>query len=501
MILGTASHVGKSLLTLALCRALRARGVRVAPFKAVNIALNSWVAQDGGELAIAQAQQAIAAGAEPDVRMNPVLMKPGAGARAHLVVRGRSAPEIEALPATTRRATLRRVILESYAELAARYDLIVIEGSGSTAEINLVEDELSNLWLAGQVGARCVLVADVDRGGVFAAILGTLDLLREDDRARLVGFVVNKFVGDPAGFAGGVDLLVSRSGLPCLGVVPVLPELQLKDEDALALGAAEAHRTGASVGVAVVKLPHVANLSDFDALRAEPSVALSFVGDPREIRQPDLLILPGTRSTLADLSWLRERGWDAALRERVRRGGRVIGICGGMQMLGSRVEDPYGVEAPAGSVAEGVGVLPISTLMAKDKTTYQVRGRFLGGALQGREVHGYEIHMGRSVPDAPAITPLLELRRQPGGDVVLDGVTAHDDRIWGTYVHGLFDDDDVRRALLDALHVDRGLPSLAAVRPYSRGGYLAEIERWTRHVSSAIDFASLERLLLEAAPR
>ncbi|RKH54619.1 cobyric acid synthase, partial [Corallococcus llansteffanensis] len=312
MVLGTASNVGKSLLAVALCRHLRSQGRAVAPFKAVNIALNSWVTAAGEEMGMAQAQQALAAGAEPESSMNPVLIKPGAGGRAQLVVRGRMAPELDPLSPDERRARLREVIREGYEQLAARYDTLVLEGSGSTAELNLAEEDLSNLSVARMSGASCILVADIERGGVFASLLGTFALLSQADKARFVGFVINKFAGDPAYFTEGVRLLEERSGLPCLGVIPVLPGLRLKDEDLLALphpdeGAASGQVPG--VRVAVVKLPHLSNFSDFVPLLGEPGVELRYVEHPADLGDVELVVLPGSKSTLADLAWLRAEGW------------------------------------------------------------------------------------------------------------------------------------------------------------------------------------------------
>jgi adenosylcobyric acid synthase len=494
MVLGTASNVGKSLLTLAFCRFLRNQGLRVTPFKALNIALNSWVTVDGCEMGLAQAEQALAAGCEPDPRMNPVLVKPGSSNRAQFILRGKLATDLESLPAEERRERLRSAIRESYGELSSQYDAMILEGSGSTAEVNLWRNDISNLWLARVADARCVLVADIDRGGVFASILGTLALLSAEDRSRFEGFIINKFQGSIKDLSEGVRFLEAQSGIPCLGVIPMLPNLHLRGEDILALKRFAVRSTEASVRIIVIRLPHMANFSDFEPLAAEPSVDLIYSSHPDEPIRADLLILPGTKDTFADLSWILRTGWANVISKHIDERRRVLGICGGMQMLGSVIEDPHGVEAAPGTVANGLQLLPIRTIMQRDKELKRVRGRTIGDTIPNELIRGYEIHMGRVEAEGPGYTPLFQLERDPEGTTAFEGAIGAGGMVLGTHIHSLFDEDDFRRAFLNLLRSERGLPPLLSVHPYSAQGYEREIDRWTTHVLLEMGSASLDRL-------
>jgi adenosylcobyric acid synthase len=499
MLLGTASNVGKSLMTVALCRWLHRHGKAVAPFKALNVALNSYPAAEGGEIGMAQAQQAIAAGLFPSVNMNPVLIKPGGNGHTQLILRGKVSRDYDpTLPASAHSA-VQEVILRSYHELLRRYEIVVLEGSGSPVEMNLKDRDFANLWMAEAADAKCVLVADIERGGVFASVVGTWALLSPAERSRFVGFVINKFYGNADAFSDGVRFIESRTGLRCLGVIPYLPNLHLKDEDSLDLQPfrlrGRAVSSNDSLRIGVVRYPHISNFTDFDALAQEPSVELKYCQQPADCEAVDLLILPGTKSTVADLTWLRSQRLDEVVSRLRGKGVRVFGICGGMQMLGERIEDPYGVEVAGGGVCDGLGLLPIRTVMAASKVTVPVQARMADSLFCSSTLEGYEIHMGRSEPTEERTVPLLNVCGLQADDFQPDGAQSPDGRVWGTYVHGLFDNDDFRLAFLNLLRREKGADELQAVQPYSEHGYFAEVDRWTDHVIRNLDSDFLTALL------
>jgi adenosylcobyric acid synthase len=507
MLLGTSSNVGKSLITVALCRWLHRHGKAVAPFKALNVALNSYPAVEGGEIGMAQAQQAVAAGLSPSVDMNPVLIKPGGNGQTQLILRGKVSNDYEpTLPASSHSA-VQEVILRSYRELLRRYEILVLEGSGSPVEMNLKDRDVANLWMAEAADAKCVLVADIERGGVFASVVGTWALLTPAEKRRFVGFVINKFYGKADAFSDGVRFLESRTGLRCLGVIPYLPNLHLKDEDSLDLQPlrlrGRAERSTNSLRIGVVRYPHISNFTDFDALAQESSVDLAYCQRPSDCEGLDLLILPGTKSTAADLAWLHSQGLTESISRLRGKGVRVFGICGGMQMLGQRIEDPHGVEVDGGGGCDGLGLLPMRTVMAATKVTVPVRARMVDDSFCGSTLEGYEIHMGRSEPTEEHTVPLLNVREPQAADSHPDGAQSSDGRVWGTYVHGLFDNDDFRLAFLNLLRREKGVDELQAVQPYSEHGYFAEVDRWTDHVIEHIDSDFLVSLLgdrIEAQP-
>jgi adenosylcobyric acid synthase len=507
MLLGTASNVGKSLITVALCRWLHRHGKAVAPFKALNVALNSYPAAEGGEIGMAQAQQAVAAGLSPSVDMNPVLIKPGANGQTQLILRGKVSRDYEpTLPASSHSA-VQEVILRSYRELLRRYEILVLEGSGSPVEMNLKDRDVANLWMAEAADAKCVLVADIERGGVFATVVGTWALLTPTEKSRFVGFVINKFYGKADAFSDGVRFLESRTGLRCLGVVPYLPNLHLKDEDSLDLQPlrlrGRAVRSTDSLRIGVVRYPHISNFTDFDALAQESSVELTYCQQPADCEGLDLLILPGTKSTAADLAWLHSQRLTESISRLRGKRVRIFGICGGMQMLGQRIEDPHGVEVDGGGGCDGLGLLPMRTVMAATKVTVPVRARMVDDSFCGSTLEGYEIHMGRSEPTEEHAVPLLNVRESEAADSHPDGARSSDGRVWGTYVHGLFDNDDFRLAFLNLLRREKGVDELQAVQPYSEHGYFAEVDRWTDHVIEHLDSDFLVSLLgdqVEAQP-
>ena len=490
MVQGTASGVGKSLLVAALCRIFARAGHRVAPFKAQNMSLNAAVTADGAEIGRAQAVQAMAAGVEPTIDMNPVLLKPEADDRSQVVVRGRAVASLGWRDYGALAPTLWPVIAESLWRLRAAHDLVVIEGAGSPAEINLAVD-LANMRVAALADAPVLLVGDIDRGGVFAALVGTLALLAADDRARVAGLVVNRFRGDPSVLIPGLELLGARTGVPVLGVVPHLGEAPLPEEDSLGLESVARDVAEPRVVVAVPRLPRIANFDDLEPLAAEPGVAVRFATRPETVADADVVVLPGSKTSVADLAWLRERGLDAAIARAAREGRIVIGICGGYQMLGERLDDPDQVESDVASVA-GLGLLPVVTTFARGKTTRRVRGRVLPGgplgAAAGAQVDGYEIHCGRTTVHGGA--PVFALGERAGErTAAVDGTRAGG--VLGTYLHGCFASGALRRALLTAAAARRG------VAPDPRWGANTLADRYDRladRVAAALDLDALGRL-------
>ena len=440
MIQGTGSHVGKSVMVAGLCRALVRRGLKVAPFKPQNMSNNAAVTGDGGEIGRAQALQARAAGLAPRVDMNPVLLKPEGETGAQVVVQGRRTGTMRAAEYGRRKAELLPRVVESFRRIADGVDLVLVEGAGSPAEVNLRAGDIANMGFAEAADVPVVLIGDIDRGGVIASLVGTHAVLGDADRARIHGFAINKFRGDAGLFADGLRLIEERTGWPSLGVVPWLAATaRLPAEDSQGL-APVAARDGTLV-VAVPMLPRIANFDDLDPLRAEDGVSVVMVrpGEPLPA-SAGLVLIPGSKATIADLAFLRAEGWDVDIAAHRRRGGAVLGLCGGYQMLGRSLADPDGVEGPPGTVP-GLGLLAVDTVMTGDKVTVPVRGR---DPLSGAPVAGYEIHIGRTA-GADCGRPFLDLGGRP------DGARSADGRVAGTYVHGLFADDSFRAAYLARL--------------------------------------------------
>ncbi len=431
LVAGTTSDAGKTVVTTALCRAFARRGVRVAPFKAQNMSNNSMVCADplGGAAEIGRAQwiQAVAAGVEPEPAMNPVLLKPGGERRSHVVVMGRPAGDLAARDFTHGRRDLARAAFAAFDDLASRFDVVVCEGAGSPAEINLRAGDFINMGLARHCGMPVVVVGDIDRGGVFAAFHGTVGLLEPADQELVRGFVVNKFRGDLELLAPGLSMIEEITGRRVYGVLPWHRDLWLDSEDALDLSGRRTPPERAELNVAVIRLPRISNFTDVDALGLEPGLDVRFVADPRALADADLIVLPGTRATLADLDWLRARRLDAAIRDHAAAGRSVLGICGGLQILGGRIEDPHGVEGPAGTIAQGLGLLDLTTRFTADKRLGLPRGRAFGHPVQG-----YEIHHGRITVH--------------GGDPFPGGAGAGG--VWGTMWHGSLESDGFRGELL-----------------------------------------------------
>jgi len=431
MIQGTTSDAGKSTVVAALCRLLRRAGVKVAPFKPQNMALNSAVTRDGGEIGRAQALQAIAAGVEPHTDFNPVLLKPSSDIGAQVIIHGRVRAEMNARDYHQYKTVAMAAVLESHARLLAQYETVIVEGAGSPAEINLRDRDIANMGFAEAVDCPVVLVADIDRGGVFAHFVGTLACLSESERNRIVGFVINRFRGDIKLLEPGLDWLEAQTGKPVLAVVPYLHGLYLDAEDAVQ----GVTRRDGKFRVVVPSYPRMSNHTDFDPLRAHPDVDLCFVREGEAIPGADLIILAGSKNTRADLAWLRRLGWKEAIDRHLRYGGKVIGICGGFQMLGRTVDDPDGVEAAAGS-SEALALLDLATTLTIDKRLARVSGRCMfdasSSSLPGAAVDGYEIHMGVS-SGAALSRPAFEIDGRP------EGACSEDGQILGSYLHGMFD--------------------------------------------------------------
>lgn len=476
MIQGTTSDAGKSTLVAGLCRLLHRRGVRVVPFKPQNMALNSAVTIDGGEIGRAQALQTEAAGLPPHSDMNPILLKPSSDTHAQVIVHGRVHTDMSARGFHEYKAIAMRAVLESYARLRAEYDVVIVEGAGSPAEVNLRDRDIANMGFAEAADCRVVLIADIDRGGVFAHFLGTLECLSRSERRRIAGFVVNRFRGDIELLYPGLTWLEMRTRKPVFGVLPYLQGLHLDAEDAIAIDQDALTRSKDQLRVVVPVFPRISNHTDFDTLRAHPRVHVTFVGPGKPFPDADLVVLPGSKNTRADLSWFIAQGYDEKIRRHLRYGGKVIGICGGMQMLGARVDDPDGLEGPAGST-RGLGLLEFTTTLTPQKSLRRVTGHLC--IAPSARVVGYEIHVG--VTRGPALErPALKVGER------CDGALSEDGQILTTYVHGLFDEPEACAALLAWAGVKRAEGvDLRSLRAHS-------IDRVADAVAQHLD---IERLL------
>ena len=461
MIQGTASNAGKSLLAAGLCRVFRQDGWKVAPFKSQNMALNSFITADGFEMGRAQVVQAYCAGVAPDVRMNPILLKPTNDTGSQVIVNGVPRGTMGAVEYFRYKKALIPDMMEAFHSLAGEYDVIVIEGAGSPAEINLKQDDFVNMGMARLANAPVLLAGDIDRGGVFASLYGTVKLLEPEEQDRIKGLIINKFRGDVEILRPGLTTLEQLTGKPVLGVVPML-DVDIDDEDSLSSRLTGGERVG-RLDIAVIRLPRLSNFTDFNPLERMEGVTVRYVRSPGELGRPDLILLPGTKSTMDDLKWMRQNGLEALVLKHAARGGAVVGICGGYQMLGRVLSDPDGVES--GGTMAGMGLLPTETIFLGEKTRTRVDGAFRGGAglftaLNGVPFHGYEIHMGETayLEDAVPLSRLTCLDRAEK----LDGAARGN--VWGSYVHGIFDSGAFAQALVNALLSAKGLtPDAAAV--------------------------------------
>lgn len=465
MVQGTMSNVGKSLIAAGLCRIFKQDGYRVAPFKSQNMALNSFITDDGMEMGRAQVMQAEAAGIAPDVRMNPILLKPTNDVGSQVIVNGEVLGTMSARDYFAYKKNLLSDVKKAFDSLAAENDIIVIEGAGSPAEINLKDEDLVNMGMAKMAKAPVLLVGDIDRGGVFAQLLGTVSLLEKDEQSMVKGLIINKFRGDKTILDPGVKMLEQKAGIPVVGVTPYL-HVDVEDEDSLSERLISADKVDL-IDIAVVRVPRISNFTDFNALEIIPGVSLRYVKSASELKNPDMIILPGSKNTIADLLWLRQNGLEAAILKQAAEGKFVFGICGGYQMLGETLSDPLGVES-LGEV-RGMGLLPTDTVFADGKTRTRVSGRFLCGesefgslAKEESVSEGYEIHMGQTTLRDGA-EPLQQLHDAVRGVSKYDG--AFKGRVFGTYMHGVFDGNGIAETIVRALGESKGLDmgELAAV--------------------------------------
>ncbi len=443
MIQGTGSDVGKSIITAGLCRIFKEDGYSVAPFKSQNMSLNSFVTPEGHEIARAQALQAAAAGIEPHVHMNPVLLKPNEAVGSQVVLQGKVHGNMSSRDYQVFKKEIRARVMESYQALSHRHDIIVIEGAGSCAEINLRENDIANMGLAQMVDAPVFLAGDIDRGGVFASFVGSMELLSPEDKSRIHGFIINKFRGDLEILKPGLEFLEAKTGKPVIGVLPYLKELKLPEEDSLGLSRLSEKNCASAIRVGVVHLPHLSNFTDFDALKHESGVSLAYISPEDSLEGYDLIILPGTKNTIKDLQYLKAKGFEKKLKTHVRNGGRLLGICGGFQMLGERILDPHGVESEEKETT-GFDFIKMRTILEKEKLTRQVKGQ---DNLFNKPVCGYEIHMGHTT-FTERQNPLVKMDGHSDGHISSDG------QIMGSYIHGLFEEDQFRRAFLASLKKD-----------------------------------------------
>ena len=455
MIQGTMSNAGKSLICAGLCRIFRQDGYKVAPFKSQNMALNSYITEDGLEMGRAQVVQAEAAGISPTVEMNPILLKPTNDTGSQVIVNGEVLENMSAKAYFRYKKELIPEILKAFHKLEENYDIIVIEGAGSPAEINLKQDDIVNMGLAQMVDAPVLLVGDIDRGGVFAQLLGTLMLLEPEEKERVKGLIINKFRGDKTILDPGILMLEERGHIPVIGVTPYL-EIEIEDEDSLTERFHQ-HRREGLLDIAVIRTPRISNFTDFQVLENTKGISLYYVTNSRELGHPDMIILPGTKNTMEDLLWMRANGLEAAVLKEAARGKIIFGICGGYQMLGETLSDPHHVEA--GGTIKGMGLLPMDTIFAENKTRTRVSGKFLNldgdlAALSGAELEGYEIHMGETVLKENA-GHCVSIEDHVSGSRKEDG--AYCKNVCGTYVHGVFDKEDVAEAVVRALGEKKGL--------------------------------------------
>ena len=455
MVQGTMSNAGKSLIAAGLCRIFKQDGYRVAPFKSQNMALNSFITKEGLEMGRAQVMQAEAAGIEPSVRMNPILLKPTNDTGSQVIVNGEVLGTMSARDYFRYKRNLIPDIMKAYHSLAEENDIIVIEGAGSPAEINLKEEDIVNMGMAKMAKAPVLLVGDIDRGGVFAQLIGTVELPEEDERNMVKGLIINKFRGDKTILDPGAVMLEQKCGIPVVGIAPYL-QIQVEDEDSLT----ERFDRNTEVGlidIAVIRIPRISNFTDFNPLESIPGVSLRYVKHPEELKNPDMIILPGTKNTMEDLAWMRESGMEAAILKEASRGKLIFGICGGYQMLGESLSDPYHTEA--GGTMRGIGLLPVDTVFARNKTRTRVEGNFhkMEGELElftGVPLEGYEIHMGESVLKGEAKTA-VQIRDNVSGSEKPDG--AYVGNVCGTYVHGIFDRKEVTDTLVRILGQKKGI--------------------------------------------
>ncbi len=491
MFLGTGSDVGKSIAATAFCRILKRRGFRVAPFKAQNMSNNSYVTVEGGEIGRAQVVQAEAAGLLPSVYMNPVLLKPSSGQSTQVVLLGKVAHQMSAMEYHHYKARLRKVVMEAFDKLASQYDVIVMEGAGSCCEMNLKDNDIVNFEMALATKAPSILVADIDRGGVFAQIIGSYQLMTREERRLILGFIINKFRGDPRLFASGIRYIEEKTGKPVLGLVPFYEDIHIDPEDSVVVQADKrSYRPLGldTVNVAVIRLPAISNFTDFEVLEREPDVVLNYISRPKDLTlEYDWLILPGSKNVMSDTLWLRRRGWHKAIRAFAASGKFILGICGGYQLLGLKVSDPHGVESRVGQEVRGLALLPVATTLEREKVVQKVTGSVVPFGVR---IRGYEIHMGRTKKlgrNGQAFARIHVPGRRTEWD---DGLVTEDGLIMGTYIHGVLDSPGLRGEILNRIRAAKGLPQR---KP--RKGRLSRFKQYDKLADHFETHCDVERIL------
>ena len=494
MIQGTMSNAGKSLVTAGLCRVFKQDGYKVAPFKSQNMALNSFITKEGLEMGRAQVMQAEACGIEPSVNMNPILLKPTNDVGSQVIVNGEVLGNMNARDYYKRKTELIPHIMEAYNNLAKEYDIIVMEGAGSPAEINLKENDIVNMGMAKLVNSPVLLVGDIDRGGVFASIAGTLMLLEEDERKMIKGTIINKFRGDVNILKPGLDMIEEITKTPVVGVVPYM-ELDIDDEDSLS----ERFNNKGTVDlidIAVIRLPRISNFTDFNTFEYIPGVSLRYVKSVRELKDPDMIILPGTKNTMEDLKWLRESGLETQILKQAAKGKVIFGICGGYQMLGMELSDPFNVES--GGTMAGMGLLPTKTVFEREKVRTRVSGNFnevsgILAELSYVEFEGYEIHMGQTAYDFNE-EELTTIDNVNGEDIIKnDGL--YKDNVYGSYIHGIFDKEEVSKAIVESLCIHKGIDyssiSTVDIEKYKEEQY----DKLAEGIRNSLDMKAIYKIL------
>lgn len=494
MIQGTMSNAGKSLVTAGLCRVFKQDGYKVAPFKSQNMALNSFITKEGLEMGRAQVMQAEACGIEPSVNMNPILLKPTNDVGSQVIVNGEVLGNMSARDYYKKKTELIPHIMEAYNNLAKEYDIIVMEGAGNPAEINLKENDIVNMGMAKLVNSPILLVGDIDRGGVFASIAGTLMLLEEDERKMIKGTIINKFRGDVNILKPGLDMIEEITKTPVVGVVPYM-ELDIDDEDSLS----ERFNNKGTVDlidIAVIRLPRISNFTDFNTFEYIPGVSLRYVKSVRELKDPDMIILPGTKNTMEDLKWLRESGLETQILKQAAKGKVIFGICGGYQMLGMELSDPFNVES--GGTMAGMGLLPTKTVFEKEKVRTRVSGNFnevsgILAELSYVEFEGYEIHMGQTTYDFNE-EELTTIDNVNGEDIIKnDGL--YKDNVYGSYIHGIFDKEEVSKAIVESLCIHKGIDyssiSTVDIEKYKEEQY----DKLAEGIRNSLDMKAIYKIL------
>jgi adenosylcobyric acid synthase len=490
MFLGTGSDVGKSIAAAAFCRILKRRGYKVAPFKAQNMSNNSYVTVEGGEIGRAQVVQAEAAGVLPSVHMNPILLKPSSQLGSQVILQGKVFGQMAAMEYHAYKPRLRDAVMDSYGRLASEYDCIVMEGAGSCCEMNLKQNDLVNFAMARAAGAPCVLVADIDRGGVFAQVIGSYQLMDRKEKSLLMGFLINKFRGDPRLFDDGIRYIEGKTHRPVLGLVPFYRDILIDPEDSVKVQ--EDKRIIKPVGpktvnIAVLKLPAISNFTDLEAMESEPDIVVNYLFRPEELTGDyDLLILPGTKNTMEDARWLGRSGWARRIREYGEVKGHILGICGGYQLMGRVIRDPHGVESPS-KETKGLGLLPVTTELEPAKVVRKVIGTSIS---YGRPVRGYEIHMGKTMAVRAQGTPFLKIREPGKRTLWEDGWQVEGGRVCGTYVHGILDSPGFKGEFLNRLRRAKGLRERTA-----RQGRLARFHQYDRLADHFEAHCDVERII------